>query len=367
MIEYNKDEIKNSLLIEEIYEVLEELGAEPQYTSYGILSLTICHNAAHSGSRKLYYYKNTKLFHCYTGCDSFDIFDLIIKTKKIQENKDYSLIQSLLFIVNKFNKINFAIKKEFESKDLEDWTYINNYFENKEIEIQNFKNFSLPTLNSNILNNFFYPRIIPWEKENISSDTIKRNFIGYYPSDEQITIPHFNINNELIGIRGRSLIKEDAERFGKYRPLYINGILYNHPLRYNLYNLNNSKKNIIKSKCAIVFEGEKSPLQYQSLFGEENDITVACCGSHISDYQIWLLKQLGVRDLTIAFDRQFQEVGDEEYEHLKKEILKINNKYKNEINLYFIFDKNKITSYKASPIDEGTDKFLTLFKERIKL
>ena len=34
---------------------------------------------------------------------------------------------------------------------------------------------------------------------------------------------------------------------------------------------------------------------------------------------------------------------------------------------YFIFDKNMITEYKASPIDEGSEKFLTLFKERILL
>jgi hypothetical protein len=33
----------------------------------------------------------------------------------------------------------------------------------------------------------------------------------------------------------------------------------------------------------------------------------------------------------------------------------------------FIFDKNMITNYKASPIDEGDKKFLQLFKERIVL
>jgi hypothetical protein len=32
-----------------------------------------------------------------------------------------------------------------------------------------------------------------------------------------------------------------------------------------------------------------------------------------------------------------------------------------------MFDKNRITGYKASPIDEGPDKFLKLFKERIVL
>ena len=47
--------------------------------------------------------------------------------------------------------------------------------------------------------------------------------------------------------------------------------------------------------------------------------------------------------------------------------MKIRNRYKNEVLVSFIFDKKKITGYKASPIDEGAEKFLTLFKERIVL
>jgi len=52
----------------------------------------------------------------------------------------------------------------------------------------------------------------------------------------------------------------------------------------NLYNLNNSKKNIELIKKAIIFESEKSCLKYQSYFGIDNDISVACCGSNISAY-----------------------------------------------------------------------------------
>ena len=45
---------------------------------------TICHNHLGEGSRKLYYYDNTKLFQCYTDCaGSFDIYELICKVKTI--------------------------------------------------------------------------------------------------------------------------------------------------------------------------------------------------------------------------------------------------------------------------------------------
>lgn len=43
------------------------------------------------------------------------------------------------------------------------------------------------------------------------------------------------------------------------------------------------------------------------------------------------------------------------------------NKYKNDIQVSAIFDKRKITSYKASPIDEGPEKFIQLYNERIFL
>ena len=191
--------------------------------------------------------------------------------------------------------------------------------------------------------------------------------IGFYPGGDQITIPHFDINGRFIGLRGRTLCKEEGERYGKYRPLKVGKDLYNHPLGMSLYNLNNSKNNIKLIKKALVFEGEKSTLLYQSYFGLENDISVACCGSSLSTYQVQELIDVGAEEIIIAFDRQFKEIGDEEFQHLKKNLLKLRTKYKNYVNISFIFDKNIITGYKDSPIDCGPDIFLQLFKERIVL
>lgn len=112
---------------------------------------------------------------------------------------------------------------------------------------------------------------------------------------------------------------------------------------------------------------EKSTLLYKSYFGLENDISVACCGSSVSAHQIQMLLDAGAEEIIIAFDRQFQEIGDEEFKHLKTNLIRLRNKYKNFATISFIFDKNMITGYKSSPIDEGPDKFLQLFKERIVL
>lgn len=142
----------------------------------------------------------------------------------------------------------------------------------------------------------------------------------------------------MVGIRERTLIKEN-EIYGKYRPMYLNRQMYNHPLGFNLYNLNNSKDNIKRTKKVIVFEGEKSPLLFASYFGEENDITVAVCGSSLSSYQVKLLLDLGIEEMIIAFDKQFQELGDKEHLGWVKKLKDINKKYSSYIKISYMFDK----------------------------
>lgn len=359
---YDKDELKGKLELEQIYDLIEVWGGEPEYTDFGITSQTICHNLPGEGSRKLYYYVNTKLFKCYTGCvdSTFDIFELCIKIMKNQRNLKWELYDAMDYIASYFG---FQGKEYIDevSNELKDW----NVFKKHKIQIAEKKTISLKEYNSDILQRFSYPRIIPWEREGISNEVCKRNLIGYYPGGEQITIPHFNIDEKLIGIRGRFLSDIEANRYGKYRPLSIGRTLYTHPLSMNLYNLNNSKENIKKSKIAIVFESEKSCLMYQSYYSYENDISVACCGSSISSYQIDLLKSLGVNEIIIAFDRQFQEIGDEEFKRLKAKLIHFYNKFNNFIKVTAIFDKKMISPYKASPIDCGPEIFEILLSERI--
>jgi hypothetical protein len=218
-----------------------------------------------------------------------------------------------------------------------------------------------------ILVNPINVKIEPWLNDNIGMEAMRQANIGFYPGGDQITIPHYDKDGRFIGLRGRTLCKEDAERFGKYRPLKINGIQYSHPLGMNLYNLNCSKDNIQLFGKAIIFESEKSCLQYKTYFGIENDISVACCGSNISAYQIDLLLRAGAKEIIIAFDRQFQQIGDAEHKHLVSNLKKIYNKYKNYATISFIFDRRKITNYKDSPTDKGRDIFLQLFKQRIFL
>ena len=367
MINFDKAEIKSNLTLDNIFELLEEWGGEPEYTANGIISATICHNKPGEGSRKLYYYENSGLFHCYTGCvePSFDIFQLLIKVSSIQEHKDYDLNDAVRIIAYRFGILT-ELNIE-DSERLEDWTILDRYDRIKEIKAKDYS-VILDEYDKDILDRLNYNvRLDPWLREGMSQEALDAAGIGFFPGGDQITIPHFDPDGRFVGLRGRTLCKEDAERYGKYRPLCVNKKTYSHPLGMNLYNLNRSAEAIARMGKAIVFESEKSCILYASHFGTYNDISVACCGSNFSAYQMNLLLKAGAKEIVIAFDRQFQKIGDEEYNRLTNKLKSIHLKYKNFATISFIFDRKMITSYKASPIDEGPDKFLQLFKERVFL
>ena len=368
MLVFDKTEIRQTLTQEDIFELLQEFGGDPSYASFGIVSATICHNPPGEGSRKLYWYSNSGLFHCYTGCEepSFDIFQLVIKVMRIQAHREYDLNDAVRWVAARFG-ISGKYDDAPAAQVLADWEYLANYGRIQEIQIK-ANDMKLPEYDTKILENLNYNvRIEPWIQEGISQEVMKKAMIGYYPGGNQITIPHFDKDGRFIGLRGRTLSKEDAEMFGKYRPVKINGQLYNHPLGLNLYGLNWNKNAINTFNKAFIFESEKSVLKLATWFGWEKNMSVACCGSNISAYQIQLLINAGAKEIIVAFDRQFQAISDDEFKHLKANLLKIHNKFKNYVQISFIFDKEMITGYKDAPCDCGLDIFNQLYRERIIL
>lgn len=355
------EKVKNDLSIDQVYDLLASLGGDPQIKGDLIISRTICHGGH---SHKLYYYDNTKLFKCYTDClDSFDIFELIIKINKLN-NIDYSLPQAIRFITNYYGIV--VETENFETQEnLQDWQILNKYDRSSSQEKEE-KIVEMKFYDDKILQHLPHPRILNWEKEGITREVMEECGICYDPSYQGIVIPHYDINGKLVGIRERTLIKEN-ENNGKYKPAILNYKQYNHPLGFNLYNLNNSKENIKKIKKVFVFEGEKSCLLYRSYFGGDADISVAVCGSNLINYQVQLLLSLGVEEICIAFDKQFQEIGDDEWKRWTKKLKELNRKYSPLVQISFLFDKMNLLGYKDSPIDRGPEIFMQLFKERIVL
>lgn len=378
MYKYDKDELKLNLSIEQVFDLVAELGGEPRMESGFFISKTICHNHAGEGSYKLYYYDNTKLFRCYTDCGtSFDIYELVRKIKNNSKDlksyynkegkvcyREWELFDAVEFVAIYYGYSPKTFDFQKTQEKLKDWEVLNNYEQiNKDEQEQRVE---LRIFDNKILQYLPRPRIITWEQEGIKKEVMDHRGIAYDPKNQGIVIPHYDINNQLVGIRERTLIKEE-ENFGKYRPAILNGVMYNHPLGFNLYNLNNSKNNIKIIKKVIVYEGEKSSLLYASFFGEENDISVAVCGSSLITYQVKLLLSLGVEEIIIAFDKQFKEIGDEEWERWTKKLYDIHTKYGAYVQISYLFDKKDLLDYKDSPVDKGKETFLKLFKNRIML
>ena len=258
MINYDKQEVREALTTEDVFELVSEFGGNPQYTNFGFTSETIDHNLPGEGSRKLYYYENSTLFTSYTsGSDAFDVFELTMKVFKIQHDQEIDLNDAVRFVAFKFG-ISGTDEADEDSKDLEDWSILSNYDRIENIEVRASYSTKLKAYDPSILDRFVYNvNIGPWLDEGISQEVMNRARIGYYPGDEQITIPHFDEYGRLIGLRGRALCKEDADLFGKYRPIRVGAQLYNHPLGMTLYNFDKSKENIRKARIAILFEGKR--------------------------------------------------------------------------------------------------------------
>ena len=326
----DKDELKNSLTLDDVEQIVDYLGGEPIRKNDTLICKTICHDG---DSHKLYYYENSHLFKCFTQCEEnyFDLFELIIKVK------DCNLYEAIQFVLSYFG---LSFEENFfpERTELQDWQIFNSH-KTKVKDSQN--EITLKVYENNILKNLPFVRLGNWEDEGISAEVAYRRGIRYDAAAEGIVIPHYNIDGKLIGIRERTMVK-DNEDFGKYRPAIFNRIMYNHPLSFALYNLNNSKEAIHIMQKAVIFESEKSCLMFASSFGLENDISVACCGSSISSYQFQLLLEAGAKEIIVAFDKQFQSVGDDEFKRWTKKLENFNKRFSPYMAVSFMFDKNNV-------------------------
>ena len=88
-------DLKERISDEKLIDILSKYDVKPVVNADKyIIFPTCCHNLT-GGSPKLYYYKNSKLFKCYTQCgDSFDIFELIIRMEKLR-GKDITIYDAI--------------------------------------------------------------------------------------------------------------------------------------------------------------------------------------------------------------------------------------------------------------------------------
>lgn len=345
------EEVKAVLTDDDIIHILEQLGATIyQNTKEYIISDTICHCGS---SAKLYYYKSTKSMYCYTECGSIDILEIVCRLKK------YTLPEAINWICI---QCHLSDKRGFGTTScISDWSFINNYSKSKEkIKESNTKYFDKKILN--IFQDKYYQG---WIDEGISIESMKKYSIKYSSFLNRIIIPHYDIDNNIIGIRGRTLTESDEEQFGKYSPIKIGNTIFNHSLGNNLYGININAETIRQKQKVLIVEGEKSVLQADTMFGSDN-FTLAVCGSSFHSWQRNMLIKLGVKEVIIGLDKQYEDSESSEADawakHIFKEFVKPLSAY---FAVYVLWDNDNVLGYKQSPTDCGKDVLLKLMKNKI--
>ena len=350
-------ELREQLPDSQIKNILLQFNVEPYYENDAfIIFPTCCHNLE-GGSPKLYYYKNTKLFKCYTECNElFDIFTLLIKMYKLR-GKDITLSQAIS-LCDLDNSIELD---EDYVQIMNDYKYMQ---ELSSATIINSQETNFKIYDKKILNDFSfdYQGLQPWINEGINIQELQRFNIKYDGSKNCIIIPNFNIDGSLIGIRGRFL---NADAKAKYSPIWYKGECLSHPTSKTFYGIYENQNAIMRRHMAVIFEGEKSVLKFGTLYGADENIALATLGQNISKEQIQLLLKLQVRHVILAYDADY-ETYDELQEKIEqyKKIAQILSTY---FNTSILVDNDLELSYKDSPIDKGKEIFERLLKERINI
>lgn len=350
-------DLREQLTDEAIKDILAQFNVEPCWENETeIVFPTCCHNLE-GGSPKLFYYKNSKLFHCYTECAaSFDIFTLLQKMYALR-GQTITLRQAIEVCNLDSSLVSNVDKNESCLDDIKYMQELNDTY------IPNIDNLDFKTYDATVLRkySFDYMGLMPWIEEGISIESLQKFNIKYDSYNQAIIIPNFDYDGKLIGLRGRYFRPQDVAK-GKYRPIYNNGILYNHPTGRTFYGIYENHAAIERKGTCIIFEGEKSVLLYGSIYGVNNNIAVATLGQNITKDHIQYLLKMKVSHVILAYDTDYEDYTQlREVEKKYKAKAKILAPY---FNVSYLIDDDFALPYKSSPIDGGRDIFESILRNR---
>lgn len=362
--------ILSKITEEQILEIIKEFGVLPyKIKETEIWFKTICHCG---DSHKLCYFRNSKEFYCYTNCGKMNLFSFIMNVK------DCSFPEAIDFLKRKLKISERVGLQQSSIEDSEIFRMLQKRQEmNNPIIIQDFTATPLEIVNDKIMNYFEDIYYMGWINEGISIETMQKYNIKWYGLENHIIIPHYDIEGNLVGIRRRTLQETEIIEGAKYMPETIQGKMYTHSLNFNLYGLDKNKKAIQKYHKVIIVEAEKSVLLSDTYYGEES-ITVATCGFNISNWHKEMLLKLGVEEVILAFDKDFDpnefiEVENKNDLKYKKYMMfcdrltKFSDSFGKKCEVSVLWDEYNLLQLKDSPFDRGKKTFETLYKKRIHM
>jgi DNA primase len=344
-------EVINGLQDRDVINLMTRLGADRyKETEDAIIFPTICHNVdGAEASMKLYYYKDSKIFYCYTCCGGQSIFKFLEHYYKAR-GIEYDWYNDVYLIA-----LSCTPRKVVEGFAPQARELLRTKYEKKKKQIE------LAEYPEGILEVFVKEYPAQWLQDRISENAMDKFNILFSISQNKIIIPHYDVNGRLIGIRGRALNEWEVENVGKYMPVQIEQTWYKHPLSLNLYGLNVTKENIKKSGIVYIFESEKSVLQFED-FNMPN-CAVAVCGSSLNKFQVdILMRECAPSEFIVCFDKE----KDDNDEYFNK-LYKMCKKYNKYANFSFLYDFDGLLNLKDSPSDRGEETFRKLLNRRVRV
>lgn len=381
------------LLTEDIVlDIMKDYGEFPYKNNDKEIWFTTC---CHCGdSHKLCYYKQSKMFYCYTNCGSMSIFNLLMKLYK-----NMTFIDALKYVANKVGltgRKGIGIRKRTETAISDEELERLGKFatirkrrsasvsDGSESDILSILPTPLTSDQAKILNYFDSNTFCGhWLDEGITVESMRKFNISWYGFRQSVVIPHLNENGELIGIRRRSYLEEDILYKRKYMPLIVEGIMYEHPLGLNLYGLYEHKHAILQRKQVVIVEAEKSVLLSDGYYHDKS-IAVATCGFNITNAQAEMIMRCKVEEVILGFDKDFEPTDFEdiesyedwteakkskykEYQSYIARIYSLAKRFINYCKVSVLWDNQHLLELKDSPYDKGKDIFEQLMKHRITL
>lgn len=345
--------IKAQITDNDIIALMDSMGiplvsANSQYQLYP----SACHHSDWERHKnKLYYYVQSQRWHCYSCAGDWDTIGLVQHLRKCTFNQVVDYICSTLGITASEIQDNPSLDNW--QRDLRRW--LPNAERDEPVE--------LTAYDPSILDAFDHLYPTDWLEYGITRDSMDKFGIGWYARQACISIPVVQ-NGQLVGVRGRYTRPQDIAK-GKYRPIaMLDGDVLKFATNQCLYGLDQNKAAIEKSRQVLLFESEKSILKAPS-YGINNALAVF--GSNISKRHIEMLLELGVDDVVLAFDSDYKQMGDADFQFFVAKMKKLASKLRGYFGVSIIYNNQGYDAYKCNMMDLPYDKAMTLYERRARL
>ncbi len=194
-----------------------------------------------------------------------------------------------------------------------------------------------------------------WLSEGISPDVMDMYGVCIDKKSNRICYPIYSNDDELISVKGRT-------RFEGYKDLRLSKYISYFKIQTTnfLVGMKQNRQSILAAGSVVIFEGIKSGMKITSWgLGQ---CWLSAETSRLNQYQVEILLDMQLRDITIAFDRDVDIKSIRECTALLRKFT----------NVYVVRDrynkKNRLLpGDKDSPVDAGKEIWLQLFSERKRL